>query len=551
MTRTRASCMAALCLASLIPATAGAGGQPAAPPTPPWPGDASLEARGARIGTITVRNLPIFDPTVKGERKALYRFADRAHIDTRAGVIEAHLLFRPGDLYSRRRLDETERYLRGLRFIREPQIRIVGYRDGLVDLEVVVHEVWTTNPGVSLGRSGGKNSTSFQLEELNLLGFGKQFAVDYSDNIDRTSYTFRWRDPAIWGSRWRNELIFRDSDDGTKESVIVDRPFFALDTRWSAGLESVDERSIERVYRAGDIIAGYEQDTELGEVRFGWSRGLRDGWSRRINIGLRHEQASFNFAPDETPPVALPRDRELDYPFLRFDGVQDDFDTTRNRDQIARTEDQHFGLRYALELGFAAPAFGSDRSAGLMRAEVSRGYRLADEQYLFAQSSLSGRFESDGFADGLLAAGLRYYRETGPKSRFFASLNADVGYELDPDHELVLGGDTGLRGYPLRFQTGSGRTLMTLEQRYYSNLSLWRLADIGGAVFFDMGRSWGDSAFGPTGSQELLKDIGVGLRLGASKTSLGNVLHIDLAFPLDGPRSIDDIQLLVETKASF
>jgi hypothetical protein len=29
------------------------------------------------------------------------------------------------------------------------------------------------------------------------------------------------------------------------------------------------------------------------------------------------------------------------------------------------------------------------------------------------------------------------------------------------------------------------------------------------------------------------------------------VIHIDLAFPLDGGDDIDDVQLLVETKGSF
>jgi hypothetical protein len=49
----------------------------------------------------------------------------------------------------------------------------------------------------------------------------------------------------------------------------------------------------------------------------------------------------------------------------------------------------------------------------------------------------------------------------------------------------------------------------------------------------------------------LLKDVGVGLRLGSSRSSFGNVLHIDLAFPLDGDDDIDSVQLLVTTKGSF
>jgi hypothetical protein len=49
----------------------------------------------------------------------------------------------------------------------------------------------------------------------------------------------------------------------------------------------------------------------------------------------------------------------------------------------------------------------------------------------------------------------------------------------------------------------------------------------------------------------LLKDIGIGLRFGNSRSGLGNIIHVDLAFPLDGDSSIDDVQILVETKERF
>jgi hemolysin activation/secretion protein len=164
---------------------------------------------------------------------------------------------------------------------------------------------------------------------------------------------------------------------------------------------------------------------------------------------------------------------------------------------------------------------------------------------------MSGRCAPGGVADGLDRAGCRFYRHLGTKSTLVAARNAEVGHALEADHELSLGGDTGLRGYPLRYQSGSGRALLTLEQRFYTNRSLWNLADIGGAIFFDAGRSWGASAFGPTENYGLLKDIGLGLRLGSTRSSLGNVLHIDIAFPLDGPRSLGTAQLVIQTKHSF
>jgi hypothetical protein len=69
-------------------------------------------------------------------------------------------------------------------------------------------------------------------------------------------------------------------------------------------------------------------------------------------------------------------------------------------------------------------------------------------------------------------------------------------------------------------------------------------------VFADAGRTWGRSSV-PAPSFGWLADVGVGLRLGMSRSGLGNVLHIDLAFPLNGEESIDSMQFQVETKRSF
>lgn len=544
-----------LAAAILLPATIAAAGRAdadiALPAAGTWPDDTALEAGGARIGQVKIRTLPIFEPGAPGEDKTLYHLADNWHIDTRDSVIEAQLLFRPGDLYSRHKLDETARNLRDLRFVREPEIRIVGYHDGFVDLEIITHDVWTTNPGSAFGRSGGENSAGISIEELNFLGRGKQLQFDYAQDVDRSSYTASWRDPAIWGSRWRSDVSLRDSDDGDGLLVAIERPFYSLDTRWSTGGLYAQDDTIEHVYRLGEQVAGFEQAKLLGEIQFGWSRGLQNGWTRRTTAGLRHEEASFGYAPDEPVPAALPENRDFTYPFMRIEGIQDDFETARNLDQIARTEDRHFGVRYSFELGWAEPVFGSDRSTAILRAEASRGLRLGDDHSLFLFGSVAGRVEGSSVEDGLLAGGLRFHRGTGPRSLFFAGLGVEVGHNLDADHEVSIGGDSGLRGYPLRFQTGSGRALLTLEQRYFTNYSLWKIADIGGAVFFDVGRSWGDSAFGPTENQGLLKDVGIGLRLGNTRSALGNVLHIDLAFPFDGPGSLDDVQLLIQTKRSF
>ena len=144
----------------------------------------------------------------------------------------------------------------------------------------------------------------------------------------------------------------------------------------------------------------------------------------------------------------------------------------------------------------------------------------------------------------------RFYWETSRYSKFYVSVSGALTEQLDEELQLTLGGDNGLRGYPLRYQAGTARALLTLEQRYYTKWYPFRLFHVGAAAFFDMGRTWGTDVTGLE-SSGLLKDVGVGLRLGSSRSSFGNVVHIDLAFPLDGDDDMDSVQLLVQTKRSF
>ena len=65
-----------------------------------------------------------------------------------------------------------------------------------------------------------------------------------------------------------------------------------------------------------------------------------------------------------------------------------------------------------------------------------------------------------------------------------------------------------------------------------------------------MGSTWGRDPLGAP-SQGLLRDVGFGLRLGNSRSALGNVLHIDVAYPLDGDASINNVQFLIETRKTF
>jgi hypothetical protein len=514
------------------------------------PSSPELEAAGAVIGTIRIHNADIFDPTQPGESGWLYRTANKLHINTRRGVIRNQLLFKPGEPYVHRVVQETERILRANDYLYDAVVRPLAWDGRTVDLEVRTRDTWTLNPGVNYNRQGGENSGSIELEEKNLLGSGQQLSFGWTDDVDRESLNFAYFDPHFQSTWSRLGVSYSDADDGDTKALRFDRPFYALDTRRAGGLYLYDTRFTEPRYALGERVGRFQHQQEYYEAYGGWSAGWSEGWVLRWTAGATYDRQRFTELPDEPLGGPLPEDRTLVYPWVGFDLVQDAFEERSNQDQIERTEDVLVGLRAGARLGYAADAFGADRDAWIMSAYVQDGFDFGNESSLFVGMNGSARLEQEGWRDALLSAEARYYAKTSDRTKFFATIAGTVTESLDADKQLMLGGDTGLRGYPLRYQAGTSRALLTLEERYYTGWYPFRLFHVAGAVFFDMGRTWGTDVTGAT-SDGLLKDVGLGLRLGSSRSAFGNVIHIDLAFPLDGGDDIDGVQFVVETKSRF
>jgi outer membrane protein assembly factor BamA len=516
----------------------------------PIPSPAELEARGTIIGEIRIVVGDVFDTSLEGENAWLYRTANKLHINTRESVVRDQLLFKSGESYRHRVVLETERLLRANDYLYDAVIAPVAYDGRTVDLEVRTRDVWTLNPGVSFSRKGGENTWGAQIEEDNLLGTGQALDFEWQSDVDRESFGVSYFDPHFRHSFTRLGIAYIDADDGSTKLLQVNRPFYALDTRRAGGVYLLEYERNDPRYVLGDEVGQFRHDEQYYEAYAGISRGLEGRWVRRWTAGVTYERDQF--APDPNEPLGgpLPPDRELAYPWIGFDLVEDSFQERINQDQIRRTEDVLVGLRASARVGYADDALGSDRDALVASASVQDGADLRPGMSLFGSMSATGRIERGELVNGLLSAEGRFYWATSKYSKFFASVSGAAGEQLDQELQLTLGGDNGLRGYPLRYQAGTSRALLTLEQRYYTKWYPFRLFHVGAAAFFDVGRTWGTDVTGAE-SLGLLRDVGIGLRLGSSRSSFGNVVHIDLAFPLDGDEDIDSVQLLVTTKASF
>jgi hemolysin activation/secretion protein len=221
-----------------------------------------------------------------------------------------------------------------------------------------------------------------------------------------------------------------------------------------------------------------------------------------------------------------------------------------NLNTIGRIEDISFGLEANLQLGRASAALGTDRRAWIVSGSARKGWQLSERSFLFVDGSANTRWEADGVENGTLYAGARYFLRNLERHLFSIGFATVLSDRLDADRQLVLGGETGLRGYPLRYQTGRRSAVVSLEERLFTDLYPWHLFRVAGAVFLDGGRVWGRDPRA-TPSRGMLYDVGVGIRLASPRSSRGSVVHVDLAFPINGDPDIDGAQLSVETKGTF
>lgn len=514
------------------------------------PSATELEARGAIIGDIFFDKKNVFDTTQPGENKSLFRLANRLHIITRDSVIRQQLLFRSGDKFSRRLVVETERLLRANSYLFDVKIIPIRFENGVVDLRVWTRDVWTLTPELSLSRSGGENRSRVSISEGNLVGTGITLKLSFTDDVDRSATSFEFLDRNL-GNSWTTAFLrVADSSDGATTQVSLIRPFYALDTRRSAGTEFLDDERIESFYELGNRVAEYKAGTNSFSAYAGWSVGLSDGWVRRWTTGVVFDDRAFAPVTDGDLPALVPDARRLVYPFISYEMLEDRFETTSNRDQIGRTEDFFMGTRLSASLGWADESFGSDRDSLLYTFGARVGFGAIKKEALILSSTLRGRIDDGDTANTELGISARYYNQITDKRLFFTTVEGSIGNNLDLDNLVELGGVSGLRGYPLRYQTGDSKILITAERRYFTDWYPFRLFRVGGAIFADVGRTWGVN---PVGEPALgwLRDVGVGLRLGATRSSGRNVIHIDVAFPLDGDPSIDSVQLIIQAKSGF
>ncbi|MDZ7684646.1 MAG: hypothetical protein U5O39_06255 [Gammaproteobacteria bacterium] len=188
-------------------------------------------------------------------------------------------------------------------------------------------------------------------------------------------------------------------------------------------------------------------------------------------------------------------------------------------------------------LGIAAETFGSNEDRLVARLDYTDTLWLNNRD-LFGVSPISRASTTKATARRRTYLRSIPCATSGSRNShrsFFASLDVVASRNLDAYRQVVLGGLAGARGFDNRFQVGDRRVLLKLEERQYTDLHILNLLHVGYAAFLDIGRAW-EPGVDDGLDDDVLANVGLGIRLASSKANVGRIIHIDFAFLPDEPR---------------
>jgi hypothetical protein len=509
--------------------------------------DSGLELAAYEVRDVQINTLPIFDEANRRENNSLYRWINRAHMDTRPSVIANQILFRPGDKVNAQVLAETERLLRAQRYVGESEVRVLRKCGEQVELEVVTREVWTLLPEVTFHASGGDNSFGFGLRDSNILGSGQGVSLGYKSDADRDSYQLAFHNPNLGNTFRTLDMVTASNSDGHQLLLGYALPFYSLNSRtaWNVEFQSVQE--ILSQYQYGERVSELSRRAKTAELSRGFSKGLSDGYTQRFRYGLRVEQHNYSAGIDLPAPATRPVDVSMVYPFVEWESIEDNYIVAYNIRQIYRAEDLHIGKRILASIGYAP----GDEGRIIMQGEYSDTLLSRPRLLLQLGTDYYARWNQrqSKLEDSIVHFALDFHRGQTENRSFFLGLSATRAFNLNNGRQVSLGGSSGLRGFDSHFLNGDGSVRVTAEQRIFTNYHILQLARLGFAGFVDAGRVFGQAE---NGAGRTFSNVGLGMRLAPSKSKEGKIIHIDIAYPLQVDQFGEKkLQFLIEAKATF
>ena len=478
---------------------------------------------GPWIRNVVINRNNVFSPE-NSPLSGTEKLANKFHVVTGEVTIKRELLFNAGDALDMELIAETERNLRDISFLNHAEIAIEPASPDSVDVVVTVHDQWSFVPVAVLTSGGGLTRLGFGIEEANLLGRGK-FLWGYGvyENDVGTTWSGGYDDPQLFGSQLKSGFALANGPLIKSGSAYFEKPFKSSDTPWSWGGWGYLGEETERLFDAGQEVSRFETKTDEASIYTARSFGKRyQKW--RFTLDYNYLFETHHSIPGQTT-LPLADDELVHATTLEVSREKHFFVEVQRMNKFGRIEDLTLGNHSSLAIGRTGFPFPKGVKRWQIYADHSHYFQLSPGQLLFLTVGFTTKVEKDT----IFSFGTRWYHFLDWQT-IALNVKGNFSNDLDKSRQFVLGGDSGLRGYPARQFTGDKLLKMNLETRVFPSLEVLTVA-LGGVVFVDAGNVWDRDE--SVDFKDLNAAAGAGLRLGFTRTPSAPVSRIDVGWPIN------------------
>jgi outer membrane protein assembly factor BamA len=483
------------------------------------------------VGQIIIQRHNIFDEATEAQGNLAFRFSNDIHFLTKERVVRDYLLFASGEAFDDARLLESERLLRQQKFFYGA--RVIPFRQcgNRVDILVVTRDTWSLTPIISISSQGGQTKSKIGVRDTNFLGSGNRVSVIHEQDYQRSKKVLQFENPNLGRSKLKLGLLYATGDEFDEKQFTLIKPFFSLNTERAMGIHWSDINEEIKQYQFTDVINVFNRREKRFDGFWGWQYERSESWVKRIQLGYDNIQRKFTPSLELNATSELPENRQYSYAWVGINAIEDDYHQLQNHRYMDVIEDINLGWDFEAKLGWSTTSPSAKNNSAYFYWRAEKYFAINDSHLVRAFNEIEGFLDSDqGALDNTqLNFEAEYFHRATVTSQNYFHLNYRNYYHMSADQQIILDGANGMRGYPLNFLTGNESLLFQYEKRWYTDWYWWRIARVGLVAYADVGKVWNDGK-----DQNLtLADIGFGLRLMSTRAFVRNVIHIDVAFPVE------------------
>jgi len=484
----------------------------------------------------------------------LHRWANAIHIKTKIITLENEAnFFMKKCIKTDNDMAELERHLRSRKYLKDAAVSNDSHNKLIT---ITTWDNWSLTPTVSFGRKGGVQTHSLGIKERNLFGLGINTEIATYRNIQRSGYKLIANVPLFQKQNSSVNLKFADNDDGQQRSLFFDKTFPSFRTKKAYEIGFNDESRNDTLFQNGQEQSIYRHKIRFKEASYAWLKFNNSKSLLRYRLGATQSEDRFSQREEnidiEQPVLTteIPANRVSLYGWLAIKYIKKNFKKLNKIYSINQIEDFNLGWQVSSRFGL-----GNEKEYSSTwiqwNTRVKKGFNLHNNALLLLDLTLNNDIYEHRDNRLLIELKSEYFYKINEKFGFYLSNINVISKNEYRDKPVTIGGDTGLRGFPLQYQHGQNSVKLTSEIRYYPQINIFKLFDLAGVAFIDLGRTFGKSMV-KNREEGWLSSIGLGLRLNSPHSGGSNsIIHIDFTLPQSENKDVNGFEIRLQAKRAF